>query len=438
MRVNRTVLALVVMALSAVSIGAQAMGIDIAGFINQHQDIFAGLSMMAFAGEISTLDTVKKALDKVTDEVREVAERALSEAKSGVNLGTKAKEQADELLIKMNQLTADLKEAEQKMVSAGGYGSGVPQKTTGQQVVESEKYKSLMKNGGRGSFSVETKVVTSVSAGPGLIRPLDETAIVGIPMRRLTVRDLLPVIPISTSSVDYPKQTARTNNAAMVAEGMAKPYSDYTWGNATAPVRTVAHLAKLTRQAMDDAPRLVGEVDAEMRYGLALVEEAQLLYGNGVDQNLNGIVPQATAYVAPFALAGATSLDNVRLAMLQATLAMYPADGVVLSLWDWTRIELSKTTEGAYLFANPQGTVQPTLWGLPVVASPAMEIDKFLVGAFRFGATIYDRMAVEVLISTENADDFEKNLATMRCEERIALAVKRPQSFVYGDFGIVV
>lgn len=438
MRVNRKMLAFVVMGLCAVSIGAQAMGVDVAGFINQHQDIFAGLSMLGFAGEVATLDTVKKALDKVTDEVREVAEKALAEAKSGVNLGTKAKEQADELLIKMNQLTADMKEAEQKMVSMGGNGNGEVQLTTGQQVAESEKYKALMKNGGRGSFSVETKVVTSASAGPGLIRPLYESTIVGIPMLRLTVRNLLPVIPITTSSVDYPKQLARTNAAAMVAEGTIKPYSDYTWTNATAPVRTVAHLAKLTRQAMDDAPRLVGEVDAEMRYGLALVEEAQLLYGNGVGQNLNGIVPQATPFVAPFALAGATSLDNVRLAMLQATLALYPADGVVLSLWDWTRIELSKTTEGAYLFANPQGTVQPTLWGLPVVASPAMEIDKFLVGAFRFGATIYDRMSVEVLISTENADDFEKNLATMRCEERIALAVKRPQSFVYGDFGIVV
>ena len=66
-----------------------------------------------------------------------------------------------------------------------------------------------------------------------------------------------------------------------------------------------------------------------------------------------------------------------------------------------------------------------------------MTIDKFLVGSFRFGATLYDRMGVEVLISTENVDDFEKNLATMRCEERLALAVKRPGAFIFGDFGLV-
>jgi HK97 family phage major capsid protein len=81
--------------------------------------------------------------------------------------------------------------------------------------------------------------------------------------------------------------------------------------------------------------------------------------------------------------------------------------------------------------------VEARLWGLPVVDTPAMAVDSFLVGAFRFGATLYDRMGVEILISTENADDFEKNLATMRAEERIALAVKRPASFVVGDFGLV-
>ncbi len=37
-------------------------------------------------------------------------------------------------------------------------------------------------------------------------------------------------------------------------------------------------------------------------------------------------------------------------------------------------------------------------------------------------------------ISTENADDFEKNMISIRCEERLALAVKRPEAFVYGSF----
>jgi len=377
---------------------------------------------------------IKKAIEKISDQVKEKGEEALAEAKEGRNISQKAKEAVDELLITVNGLKAELREVEQKAVSR----DAEPQRTKsyGEQVVESDLYKNLMAKGGRGTISMNLKQVTSAAAG-ALIRPQYETDIVALPQRRFTIRDLLPVVPIATSSVDYPKQQSRTNNAATVAEGAAKPYSDYAWTNATAPVRVIAHLAKLTRQAMDDAPRLVAEVDAEMRYGLSLVEEAQLLNGNGTGQNLSGLMTQATAYVAPITIAGATSLDMLRLAMLQAALALYPADGIVLSQQDWARIQLQKTTDGAYLFANPQGTVEARLWGLPVVDTPAMPVDAFLVGAFRFGATLYDRMGIEVLISTENADDFEKNLATMRAEERIALAVKRPGSFIAGDFGLV-
>ena len=53
------------------------------------------------------------------------------------------------------------------------------------------------------------------------------------------------------------------------------------------------------------------------------------------------------------------------------------------------------------------------------------------------GAQIFDRMAVEVLISTENDKDIEKNMATIRAEERLALAVYRPEAFVTGSTIII-
>lgn len=436
---QRKFFAICVIALCAVSIGAQAMGVDVHGLILAHPDVALGLSGLALLGDTAVLDPaeVKKLLDGIKDQVKEQAEKVLAEAKKGIEMSADAKRQVDELLIKQGETQAALRELEKK-VADGTQGSGQPPraKSYGEQLVESEQFKAFQKAGARGAFSMELKVVTAANAG-ALIRPLYETDPVVLPRRRMTVRALLPVVPIATSSVDYPKQTTRTNAAAPVAEAAAKPYSDYVWTNATAPVRTIAHLAKLTRQAMDDAPRLVGEVDSEMRYGLNLVEEAQILSGSGVGQNLNGILPQATAYVAPIAVPSPTSLDMLRLAMLQASLALYPPDGIVLSQADWARIQLMKTTDGAYLFANPQGVVDNRLWGLPLVDTPAMAPDAFLVGNFQVGATLYDRMGIEVLISTENSDDFEKNLATMRAEERLALAVKRPAAFVVGDFGLL-
>ena len=56
MKSSRFFLSIAVCAMAVVSIGAQAAGIDVPGFIATHQDIFAGLSMLALAGEVKDVD----------------------------------------------------------------------------------------------------------------------------------------------------------------------------------------------------------------------------------------------------------------------------------------------------------------------------------------------------------------------------------------------
>ena len=123
----------------------------------------------------------------------------------------------------------------------------------------------------------------------------------------------------------------------------------------------------------------------------------------------------------------------LRLALLQAELADYPATGIVLHPADWAAIELLKDSTGAYIFANPQSLAQPGLWGRPVVNTPAMTVDNFLVGAFQLGAQVFDREDANVVIATQNEDDFVKNMITIRGEERLAMALYRPEAFVKGD-----
>lgn len=362
---------------------------------------------------------------KITEEVKAAIDKVLTE------WGTK-----------FEGMKGELAALEQKTVSARDKAEP-DVKSWGQQFVEAGSVKSALEEHGagfQGTMRSEVKQVNSAAAGGLILRPYRDEQ-VNLLRERRVVRDLLTAIRVNTSSVDYATQTTRTNNAAPVAESAAKPYSDYAWGTATAVIRTLAHLAKITRQAMDDAPRLMGEIDSEMRYGLGFVEERQFLFGNGVGQNLNGIMPQATAFALPAGFtrrAGTTKIDVLRVAMLQNAIALLPVDGIVLNDVDWADIELTKTTDGAYLFANPQGSVSPRMWSQPVVTTPAMTADNFLVGNFTLGATIYDRMLLEVLISTENVDDFEKNLATMRAEERVGLAVKRPQAFTKGLFSTAI
>lgn len=63
---------------------------------------------------------------------------------------------------------------------------------------------------------------------------------------------------------------------------------------------------------------------------------------------------------------------------------------------------------------------------------------RFLVGNFRGSATLYDRMSARVELSTEDGNNFVKNLVTLLCEQRIGLAVKQPTGFTKGTFAAAI
>ena len=398
----------------------------------------------AGALELKTLiDGFKTANDKV----KEIAEKALAEADKAGRLTEETKKASDDKLTefytKATELGTRMLEVEQKMARPGG--ATVERKSLGELFVESDKAKSLLggaETGARGTVhvSIETKNITSAPASWGatpsatnsLVTPT-RAETVALQMRPFTIRDLVSPGQTSSNAVEYAVQTLRANNAAPVAEGQAKPYSDLAWDLRSLPVRTIAHMFKASRQIMDDVPALRSLIDAEAVYGLQFAEEVQFLYGNGTGANILGMVPQATAYAAPFAVDGEQAIDRIRLAMLQGVLALYPMTATILNPLDWARIEMIKDGMGRYLIGNPQGQVQPLLWNLPVVQSLALTGGTFLTGAFKYAVQIFDRMAIEIMMSTENVDDFERNMISIRAEERLALVVKRPGALITGN-----
>lgn len=385
------------------------------------------------------------ALKEATDEVKKQAETTATEIKNLGKVTEETKENADKSLLAMNTIDTRLTEIEQKMARRGE-DEPTEIKSLGQQVVENEEVKAALAQGDRfkGKINVELKNITSASttgasATTGLV-VADRQGFIQLPNRPLAVRDLLMPGRTNSGNIEYPKETGFTNNAATVAEnpGAAKPQSDITYTLVNTPVRTIAHWIKASRQIMADAPQLQSQIDGRLRYGLAYAEDLQLLLGDGTGTNLNGLMPQAIAYSAATTglaeSAGVTKIDRLRLALLQATLALYPSDGIVLNPTDWAGIELTKDSQGRYIFANPTGMAGPVLWGKRVVESLAMTVNLFLVGAFKMAAQIFDREDANVLISTEDQDNFVKNMVTILAEERLALAVYRPAALIKGNF----
>lgn len=404
------------------------------------------------AGDVEQLlAAVREELGKLSSDLNKTAEEALKQAKQAGTTTDEVKATADKLLTNQSALTAAQAKLEGKleiletrnqdldqMLAARRPGGADNPKSMGEQVAEAEALKAYAKAGSKGTIRVPVNMITSSpgSAG-GLIVPDRETAIVGLPRRQMTIRQLLTVNTTASNSVEYSRQVTRSNQAAPVSEGAEKPESNYEWEEADALVRTIAHWVPVSRQAMDDAKQLQGEIDGELRHGLDLAEELQILKGSGIGQNLEGLVTAATAFAAAFSVVSETEIDLLRLAVLQASLAEFPADGIVLNPTDWARLELLKDGEQRYLFASIVQMAGPQIWGKPVIQTQSMEVDEFLVGAFLNAATIYDRMETEVVISSEDRDNFVKNRLTVRAEKRLALAIKRPAALVTGDFGNV-
>lgn len=397
------------------------------------------------------MSEVNEILKKVTASIEDAnskfsakAEEALKEAKKSGSLSEETKAAVDKMASEFNAL----REAEKTLKAALGdlelhvaqmplNNAAKTVETLGQVVISNEALKAFAASvdGGKRISVPVNAALLSGGVPDGVVEPQRLPGIDTAPKQRLFIRDLIAPGRTKSPAIFWVQQTGFTNNAAVVPEGTTKPYSEIEFTPKITGVSTVAHMFKASKQILDDFSQLQSTIDAEMRFGLKYVEEQEILFGDGTGVHLHGIVPQASAFAAAFSVEQQSGIDDLRLAMLQAQLARFPASGHVLHFIDWAKIELTKDSLGRYILANPSALAGPTLWGLPVVATEAAAFQgKFLTGAFNAAAQLFDREDANVVISTENADDFEKNMISIRCEERLALAVKRPEAFVYGSF----
>ena len=141
----------------------------------------------------------------------------------------------------------------------------------------------------------------------------------------------------------------------------------------------------------------------------------------------------------PRLLTDDTAADTIFRAITKVTTGSgLDADGLVIHPSDYQTLRLAKDVNGQYygggFFSGAYGngglSEQPNVWGLKTVITPAIAAGTVLVGAFGQSATVYRKGGVRVESTNSHASDFTSNLVTIRAEERLALAVRRPVGFV--------
>lgn len=394
--------------------------------------------------ENDDLVAVTKAIENVNEKLLPRAEAAVKAAEKAQQVSEEQKAQLDKLMTTANQLDVikndmevRLGEAEQQFARHRGDGLPQAQKSAGEIVASDDRLPEFTKTlqAGQRLRVPVGNAITNPDLPDNVVAPRRLEGIDTPEHQRLFIRDLIAPGRTDGDALYWVQETGFTNNAAVVPEGTSKPYSEMDFATQMTAVATIAHLFKASKQVLGDMKQLMSLIDIEMRHGLKQKEEQEILFGNGVAPNLHGIMPQATDFAAILKPNKSTIIDVIRIAMLQARLARMPATGTVMDFLKWAEIEMTKNDLGNYIIANPMGFTEKTLWALPVVDTDSPDFKgKFLTGAFATGAQIFDREDANVVISTENADDFEKNMITIRCEERLGLAVRRPEAFVKGDF----
>lgn len=347
---------------------------------------------------------------------------------------------------KMLEFTDRLVAVEQGHVTKGGsFHSEHGNETVSDFILKSDNMKSMLAGNGKScridlpAGLLAANKAAIVTDGQVLSPAMRVPGFVNNPLRMKRVRDLLPVGTTGNNMVEFTREVSFNNQAAPqysspAHENVTKPESGLTFELVEAPVRTLAHWTIASRQALADSAQLGAYVNNRLMEGLKVKEDLQLLAGDGTGGNLSGILNTGNFTAAPGVVSGENALDRILRTFAALAVDEMLPDGVLVHPNDWVELQLIKTTDGEYLLGSPGGSTAPSIWGVPVIASTAIDEGTFCVGSFAMGAQVWDRQQANVQISFEDGSNFVKNSATILVEERLALTVYRPKAFRKGEF----
>lgn len=330
-------------------------------------------------------------------------------------------------------------------------------KSAGESFVESEGFKAFaggstqkarveLKEGEAGGTetpaapTAENPIMTPTG---GIIQAYRRPGIMPGAFRPLTIEGLFPSLPIATNAFEYVKEKddGFVNGAAFVAEGAQKPFGSTSFETVTGTVKTIAHLARVSKQLMADGPALVAYINQRLVYGVDLVVEDQLISGDGTGQNLSGIFTAGNftahgATAADLPSAGPTLFDLILFAKTKVEKAFFRPNVILLNPVNWSQMLMMKNSSGDYYLGHPASVAPKTLWGLPIWTTPAIPEGKFMVGDFTQAATLWTRQGMTVETFEQDVDNVQKNLVTIRAERRLGFGIERVAALVGGDLAL--
>lgn len=370
-------------------------------------------------------DAVEQKLSAVEKELKEAKEKNADLEKSIEAIQTNVKE------VKSRQASAQMAKT-----FAGELGEKLAQKA--------DALKNLRESKKGFTIDMETKVVGNMGSSASLtgsyfVTPTVVPGVSVLPYETAHVRDLIPGGNTNSNVVRFVTDENGEGGPAMTAEAALKPQEDRDLQIRDANVRKIATYFRIPEEMIEDIPYLQSFISQIGVEEMMVVEDNQLLYGDGTGQNLTGFNTRSTAFAAGTSVIGASAnqWDVIGAAKKQLRVARYGGPLVALiNPTDYFNMTYRKDTTNNYLFQANQGTpIQRD--GVTYIEHTAVAEGGFFVFSPR-AAQVFDRAGTSVRFYDQDQDNAIRNLITVVIEKRLTLAIYYPGAIIRGTFATAI
>jgi HK97 family phage major capsid protein len=286
---------------------------------------------------------------------------------------------------------------------------------------KAEELKAMSETGqGKVTMKVvgDMTIVGNISGGNVPVEQR-EAGVNNIARRRTFIRDLISNGVATSNLISWVEQTGVEGAPAGTVEGTLKNQIDFDLVVVSSAVKKRTAFIKVSTEMLGDIDFMRSEINNELTQRLSLDIDDQILNGNNAGQNLNGIIPQSTAWAAgAFALSvvDPNIADVLTVADNQIEIANHMASVYVVHPTDMTALRLAKSTDAQYVDRLQDVAGQMSLDGIPVVKNTGIAQDTFLAmdGS---KASVFSRGEMTIQVGLDS-DDFTKNMRTVLIEWR--------------------
>jgi len=280
------------------------------------------------------------------------------------------------------------------------------------------------------------------STPPDVVEPDARPGIRPLPLLPpLTVLELISMSTTDATSVKWIRENVFTNAAAEVAESaqgaeVTKLESALTLEPVTFDVTTIAHWMPASKQSLRDVAGVKSLIDAKLEWGLRRRLAKQVINGDGIGPNLQGICN--TPGVGHIDRAVVTTAETLMEAIYDGSVTIGDAYGETPSVCfvnraDYKLLRFARGNEGgagtgSYIFGPPTSQNPIEVENCLVLPNFDLPASTSIMGIWREFA-VWMHEGITIGMSDSHADYYVKNLVAILAEFSAAAGAMETVAF---------